>query len=643
MKRFIYTTLLCCVSLITKAQENIILRGQVIDNVTNDPIQFVHIGINHSSPIGTITNENGEFIFKIPKNLSDKNVTLSCIGYDTKEIKIISDRLRTIVRLIPSRIILDEITITPKSPQEIIKSAFNRIPLNYYDKPSMATGFFRQSIKTNKFDLLYISEAVLEARKEAYEKQYRTGQVKNIQSRKKLFYYEDTLRRIKFYGGAHVFHRFDYVIRREPFINPNNFNKYDYELKGTTSYNGKLVYLIEFKMSSKSSVPGIKKGSLYIDVETYAFIGIHYSFTKTRIDIGFKNARRQVKVNYKPIGNRWYLQNIWYQINGYDKTLEDNITVVEEFVVTKIDTVNIGLIPYIERLPLRNVFIDEIDSSKSDFWKNYNILETNDDVKNAIVDKELNEKALSTTFGDAKSKVYQAKQRKREKVLKIISNIQTSVAINITPAIDLPLNTMIDYRGTTFNLESKKQIYIGFASNITYKLNDRLFLTQYYNESIGKNDQVKNLQFGCAYNFKLSNKNRPLFLRVGTGLSYSVLRNNIGAINDAGTIVINNKKLNGPVAVFARNQIYSIQSVISPGIELNHQLELFADMHYLIPFHEKDNLFFKESKGFIRKTSFENLNSKDVVIMKLGLPTTTNPLNLSKFSFNIGLRLKLSR
>jgi len=634
---------LCCVSLSIRAQENIILRGKVIDNITNDPIQFVHIGVNHNTPIGTITNKNGEFIFKIPPNFSGKNLVFSCIGYDTKEIKIISDNFKTIVRLTPSRIILDEITITPKSPQEIIKSAFNRIPLNYYDKPSMAIGFFRQSIKTNKFDLLYISEAVLEARKEAYEKQHRTGQVKSIQSRKKLFYDQDTLRRIKFYGGAHVLHRFDYVIRREPFINPNNFGKYNYELKGTTSYNGKLVYLIEFKMSSKSSVPDIKKGSLYIDVETYAFIGIHYSFAKAGIDIGFKKAIRKVKVNYKPIGNRWYLQNIWYQIKGYDKALEDNITVVEEFVVTNIDTVNIGPIPYNERVPLRNVFIDEIDSSKSDFWKNYNILETNDDVKNAIVDKELNEKALSTTFGNAQGEIYRSKQEKRKKLLKIISNIQASFAVNITPAVDPPLNTTIGYRGTVFDLVSKKQVYIGIASNITYKVNDRLYLTQYYSESIGKNDQVKNFQLGSAYNLKLSNKNRPFFLRVGTGLSYSVLKNNIGAINDVGTIVINNKKLKGPVAVFARNQVYSIQSVISLGIELNHQLELFADMHYLIPIHEKDNLFFKESKGFIRKTSFENLSSRDVVIMKQGLQTTTNPLNLSTFSFNLGLRLKLNR
>jgi len=119
---------LCCVSLSIRAQENIILRGKVIDNITNDPIQFVHIGVNHNTPIGTITNKNGEFIFKIPPNFSGKNLVFSCIGYDTKEIKIISDNFKTIVRLTPSRIILDEITITPKSPQEIIKSAFNRIP-----------------------------------------------------------------------------------------------------------------------------------------------------------------------------------------------------------------------------------------------------------------------------------------------------------------------------------------------------------------------------------------------------------------------------------------------------------------------------------------------------------------------------------
>jgi hypothetical protein len=635
--------LLSCVSLSTLAQENIIFKGRVIDDVTNLPVQFVHIGINHRTPIGTITNENGEFIFKIPDKFSGKNLTFSCIGYDRKEIKIISDNFKTIIRLIPSRMMLDEITITPKSPQEIIKSAYSSIPNNYYDKPSMATGFFRQSIKTNKFGLLYISEAVLEARKETYEKQHKIGQVKNIQSRKKLYYDEDTLRRIKFYGAPHLFHRYDYVIRRAPFINPNNFDQYDYELKGTTSYNGNLVYLIAFKMASKASGSVVKKGRIYIDVETYALIGFHYSSAETGSGIKFKSTKNEIKVNYMPMGNRWYLQNIWSQVEGYDKILKDSIIGVAEFVVTNVDTVNTSLIPYNERLQFRDLFINEIDSSKSNFWKNHNILETDENVKNALVDKELNEKALSTSFGDTQSEVYRARQGKRKKILKIISNIQTSLAVNVSPAVDIPLNTTINYRGTTFDLASKKQFYIGIANNITYKANDLFYLTQHYSESIGKSDKVKNFQLGGAYKINLSTKNRPFFLRGGTGLAYSVLKNNIGTLNSAGSITISKRKLQLPVTVFARNQVYSIQSVISPAMELNHQMELFVDMHYSIPFHEKDNLFFKERKGFLRKKTAEDFNSREVIILQQGLPISSSPLNISNFSFNIGLRLKLSR
>jgi TonB-dependent starch-binding outer membrane protein SusC len=44
------------------------LKGKVIDSLTNQAIPYANVGVPHLS-IGTFTNENGEFILKIPLGL----------------------------------------------------------------------------------------------------------------------------------------------------------------------------------------------------------------------------------------------------------------------------------------------------------------------------------------------------------------------------------------------------------------------------------------------------------------------------------------------------------------------------------------------------------------------------------------------
>jgi hypothetical protein len=65
------------------------LRGQsfgiVKDSATNAPLPFVNIWIK-GEPLGTTSNENGEFSFNI--DLTGKKVVFSSIGYKTKEIVI---------------------------------------------------------------------------------------------------------------------------------------------------------------------------------------------------------------------------------------------------------------------------------------------------------------------------------------------------------------------------------------------------------------------------------------------------------------------------------------------------------------------------------------------------------------------------
>ena len=61
--------------------------GMVVDNQTNEPLVFATLEVKGTN-ISTITNSDGEFILKIPKDLTTVEVTISFIGYIKKTIPI---------------------------------------------------------------------------------------------------------------------------------------------------------------------------------------------------------------------------------------------------------------------------------------------------------------------------------------------------------------------------------------------------------------------------------------------------------------------------------------------------------------------------------------------------------------------------
>jgi len=62
-----------------------IIRGKVIDLQSNLPIAYVNIGIANSS-VGTISNQDGTFLIKIPEDHLKDTVTFSALGYVERNI-----------------------------------------------------------------------------------------------------------------------------------------------------------------------------------------------------------------------------------------------------------------------------------------------------------------------------------------------------------------------------------------------------------------------------------------------------------------------------------------------------------------------------------------------------------------------------
>ncbi|WP_411898340.1 carboxypeptidase-like regulatory domain-containing protein [Elizabethkingia occulta] len=89
------------------------IRGTVLSNETNLPIEFVTIGIK-DSPFATITNKQGEFKMNIPDGYENSQIKITSIGYESKVYNIhdyssLSDNR---LYLIPKIINIPEVLLT---------------------------------------------------------------------------------------------------------------------------------------------------------------------------------------------------------------------------------------------------------------------------------------------------------------------------------------------------------------------------------------------------------------------------------------------------------------------------------------------------------------------------------------------------
>jgi hypothetical protein len=160
----------------------ITLSGKITDFQTQNPIPFVNIQVKSRS-IGTATNSEGEFIFKIPESLSEDTLLLSCIGYKIVAKPLGSVGLNISIALEPATVVLTEVTVNAPSGLDILKKALDKIPENYDTSDLQLTAFYREQVRLGNFELSY-SESVLDIYKTFKTDKKLNDQIRIIKGRK---------------------------------------------------------------------------------------------------------------------------------------------------------------------------------------------------------------------------------------------------------------------------------------------------------------------------------------------------------------------------------------------------------------------------------------------------------------------------
>jgi len=302
--KILFILFLACINLPAIAQNNSVVSGVVKNQENDEPLPYASIALIKYA-IGTISNEEGEFDFYIPKSKQNDTLSISFIGFNTYLIAVSDIKSPLEIRLTPATNLLDEVILSRLSPLDYIKKALENLDQNYPEDPYQTIAYYREKFIEN--------DAIIK-KEEAVFKTYYSKLSDSVENQHQLLLYrpaenpqkitfmrkwidkkqaKETKKAIK--RGEDVDEDFDLErdmnmggpetiidladLRNDSkgnFLNPKHFKKYEYSFGEETSLNGEALVAINYK--AKRKIDYIKdQGKVLISKENYAIAVIEGS------------------------------------------------------------------------------------------------------------------------------------------------------------------------------------------------------------------------------------------------------------------------------------------------------------------------------------------------------------------------------
>jgi hypothetical protein len=376
------------------------ISGKLID-VTNDaPIVFASVFVSGTS-IATVSNIDGEFIIKLPKDKMNSKIAFSHLGYQNSEIAISQlTSSENVVKLTPVVLPIDEVVIRTINPEKLIRSALGKINNNFSQVPEMQTAFYRETIKQDK-KYVSVSEAVLDIYKAPYKNSFDNDRMRVYKGRKSHDIKKMDTLLVKLQGGPRTSLLLDVVKNQGELLDPDFFKYYSFELAGITTIDDRQVYVVKFDQVANVDFP-LYVGSIYIDIETNAFVGFDFSistkglpyaseyFVKKRPnDLKIEVGNTHYFVKYRKDNGEWYLTYVRSELSFATKwkrkLFKSTFDVMLEMAITDRDKENIEKYTTKESVRFDDIFSEQVSNFEDEnFWGDYNTIKPDESIETAI-------------------------------------------------------------------------------------------------------------------------------------------------------------------------------------------------------------------------------------------------------------------
>ncbi len=376
-------------------------KGEVRDSDTKNPLIFATLTVEGTN-ISTVTNTEGNFLLKIPAELTNKNLLVSFLGYKSKSVSLATLKgNNNIITLDVSVTELPEVNISvPKDARILVKETMRKKGENYFTDPTIMTAFYRETIKKRRKNVS-LSEAVVTIYKTPYTSSRRDA-VQLYKARKSTDYNKlDTLV-LKLQGGPFNALYVDVMKYPEYIFTEEAMDDYNFSVDRSTRINDRLIYVINFRQRKDIRDP-LYEGKLFIDVEKRVLTSAIYSLNITdrtlasRLFVRKKPRNANVyptevayRVDYREKDGKWYYgySNALLEFKiDWDKKLFNSVYSMScEMAVTDWEKNIATKEPkFKDKLKSSVILVDEaIGFSDPDFWGEYNIIEPEKSIESAI-------------------------------------------------------------------------------------------------------------------------------------------------------------------------------------------------------------------------------------------------------------------
>lgn len=588
--------------------------------------------------IGTISDSKGYFRISLPSSCINKYLYYTGVGFQ-KDSVLISGSTSVNIKMLPKTYTLKEIYIMPDSTLlTLLRKAYLRIPENYPTKPSLYTGFYRESVQDEKYQQVYLAEAMLSIYKDSYSKKSaEPGEVEILKSRKKEF--KDI--GILYYAGPFSAIDDDAVLQRRNYINPLHFKKYKYKFNGIKESEGKDFYDISYT-DAKKDTTGVK-GRILIDTKSLAYVSFerdneNYQTSNFRI----KGIESHSKVTYEKQNDKYFLKQ--YEYNNIEKNLLNGKYIYStiDYVTTDIKTDSVKSIPFERRLGYFEPFMPKTENYDKKGWTGYS--ELNNTVS-PNTEFQFSNSTAEELFNTKSTKNIKFSDRLLRTLLKL--NFEYGFLFN-------PASINNNNYNFTFNpgsglhsfslvkqQPSKKETVV-IQQQVGYRLNKNinLFLkvtTDCFNNDISSGG----IDYGIAFRKNLKSTGRPLFFESSIAYCSKDYFVNLGTYSNPSSFHFGGEKIDAKKIAFA----YGLQQkTIAPQIAFSKRISRFASLKlfgiYNLPISTKKTFRIEEKSGFFlsRKSATAGFENNQLIIDNSKLDIW-NSLKINRFQVGFTITL----
>jgi hypothetical protein len=377
--------------------QNLTISARIQDNETHEQLGFASVGIK-GVPIGTISNNLGEFDFHFPAQYRNDILVISMMGYKNFEAPVwtLLNNPALLINLEKSSIELQEIVVSDTLVGgDVLRIALSRVEQNYPMQPFMMEGFYRD-IKKVGGTYISLLEAAVKIYDENYEeprnKERLRERVRLIEVRRSLGY-ESKFTKYFDQGNLledlllHNSIRYHQIEQAEDFFSSVHREK-------TSFYDQHAIYAVAYT----SEFYDLR---VFIDKEDFSIIHLEWETKNANDKIGKKKnmmsrfVALKKNIDFRRHAGKMHLSymSITSKVNWYDvetNELKFETELFQQLMINKIDPNPVDRIKSNEAM--RNYGLQYQDQPyNKEFWNNYNVIKETPLDKKILQDLEQQE------------------------------------------------------------------------------------------------------------------------------------------------------------------------------------------------------------------------------------------------------------